>query len=70
MFWSLGYNIYITTKSPLSKVNYRKELRIGFEIIKKKKYVKAEKFVKELKKIYKKAKIELKKSQEEMKKNK
>ena len=39
----------MTTKSSLFKVNYRKELRIGFEIREKKKHVKAKKFVKEIK---------------------
>ena len=41
--------VYMTTKSSLFKVNYRKELRIGFEIREKKKHVKAKKFVKEIK---------------------
>ena len=50
------------------KFNYRKEPRIGFEIRKKEKHVKVEKFVKEIKSIHKKAKATLKKSQEKMKK--
>jgi len=52
----------------LFKVNYRKEPRMDFEIRKKGKYVKAEEVVKEMKEIHKKAKVALKKSQEEMKK--
>jgi len=52
----------------LFKVNYRKESRMDFEIRKKGKYVKAEEVVKEMKEIHKKAKVALKKSQEEMKK--
>jgi len=45
----------------LFKVNYRKELRMNFEIRKKEKHVKAEEFVKEIKEIHKKAKVMLKK---------
>ena len=48
-------------KSSLFKVNYKRELRIGFEIRKKKKYIKVEEFVKEMKKTYKEAKTALKK---------
>jgi len=44
------------------KVNYEQELRIGFEIRKKKKHIKVEKFVKKVKETYEKAKIVLKKS--------
>ena len=51
----------------LFKVNYKKELRMGFEIRKKKKHTKVKKFVKKLKKIYKKVKIVLKKFQKEIK---
>ena len=52
----------------LFKVNYGKEPRIGFEIRKKKKYVKAEEFVKKMKEMYKEVKAVLRKSQEKMKK--
>ena len=41
---------------------------MGFEIRKKGKHVKVEKFVKKMKKIHEKVKVVLKKSQEEMKK--
>jgi len=51
----------------LFKVNYGKEPRIGFEI-RKKKYVKAEEFVKKIKEMYEEAKAVLRKSQEKMKK--
>ena len=44
------------------KVNYEREPRIGFNIRKKKKYVKAEEFVREIKDRYKKAKAVLIKS--------
>jgi len=49
------------TKSSLFKVNYRWDLRMGFEIRKKEKYAKAEEFVKEMKKIHKNTKVALKK---------
>ena len=52
----------LTMKLLLFKVNYGQELRIGFEIRKKKKHIKVEKFVKKVKEIYEKAKIVLKKS--------
>jgi len=54
--------IYTAIKSLLFKVNYRLELRMDFEIKKKGKNVKAKEFVKEIKKIYKEAKVVLKKS--------
>jgi len=50
----------------LFKVNYRRKPRMSFEI--RKKYVKAEEFVKKMKVIYKKVKAALEKSQKEMKK--
>ena len=59
--------VYIAIKLSLFKVNCRREPRIGIEIRKKGKHVKAEEFVKKMKEIYKKAKAALKKSQEEMK---
>jgi len=59
--------VHTATKSSLFKVNYRREPRIGFNIKKKKKYMKAEEFVKEMKNKYKKAKTVLVKSQEEIK---
>ena len=54
--------VYTTTKSLPFKVNYKRELRIGFEIRKKGKHVKVEEFMKEMKKIHKEAKVVLKKS--------
>jgi len=41
---------------------------MGFEIRKKRKHVKVEEFVKEIKEIYKEVKVVLRKSQKEMKK--
>jgi len=55
-------------KSSLFKVNYGRELRMGFDIRKKKKNMKAEEFVKEMKDRHEKVKVVLVKSQEEMKK--
>jgi len=45
----------------LFKVNYGKELKIGFKIIKKRRNIKAEEFLKKIKKIYKEIKKVLKK---------
>jgi len=41
---------------------------MGFEIRKKRKHIKVEEFMKEIKKIYEEAKVALRKSQKEMKK--
>jgi len=49
------------------RVNYKRELRMGFEIRKKRKYAKAEKFVKEIKEMHEEAKAVLKNLQKEMK---
>ena len=59
--------IYTATKLLSFKVNYRRELRMGFEIRNKGNNIKIEKFVKEIKKRHKKTKVALKQSQEEMK---
>jgi len=53
---------HTVTKSLLFKVNYGRELRIGFEIRKKGKHVKAEEFVKEMKEIHEEKKAVLNKS--------
>ena len=65
-----AYNnkIYSSTKTSPFKANYRQDPRIGFEIRKKEKYERAEKFVAKIKEIQKKAKVVLRKAQEEMKK--
>jgi len=60
--------IHTATKSSLFKVNYRRESRIGFDIRKKEKNIKAEEFVKEIKNRHEEVKAVLVKSQEEMKK--
>ena len=65
-----AYNnkIHSSTKTSPFKANYRQDPRMGFEIRKKRKYERAEKFVAKMKKIQKKAKVVLRKAQEEMKK--
>ena len=60
--------IYTATKSSLFKVNYGRELKMGFEIKKKRKHAKVQKFIKEIKKMYEETKVVLKKLQEEIKK--
>jgi len=65
--FAFNNKIHIVTKSSLFKVNYRREPRMGFDIRKKRKNMKAEEFVKEMKDKYEEAKVVLVKSQEEMK---
>ena len=65
--FSFNNKVHTAVKPSLFKVNYGWELRMGFEIRKKGKHVKVEKFVKKMKKIHEKVKVVLKKSQEEMK---
>ena len=67
--FTFNNKVYIATKLSLFKVNYRQELKMGFEIRKKKKHAKAEKFVKEMKMIYEKVKVTLRKLQKEIKKH-
>jgi len=65
-----AYNnkIHTATKNLLFKVNYRQDLRMGFEGRRKGKYEAAGKFVKKIRKIQEEAKAALEKAQEEMKK--
>ena len=65
--FAFNNKLYIRTKSSPFKVNYRREPRMGFDIRKKRKHVKAEDFVKEIKNKHEKAKTALVKSQKEMK---
>jgi len=60
--------VHIVIKSLPFKVNYMREPRMGFDIREKRKNIKAEEFVKEMKDRHKEAKAALVKSQEEMKK--
>ena len=65
--FAFNNKVHTVTKSSLFKVNYGREPRMGFDIRKKRKNVKAEEFVKEIKNKYEEAKVVLVKSQEEMK---
>jgi len=59
---------HLSTKILLFKANYRQDLRMGFEVRKKRKYKGAEKFVVKMKEIQEEAKAALGKAQEEIKK--
>jgi len=65
--FAFNNKVHTVIKSLLFKVNYRREPRMGFDIRRKEKNVKAEKFMKEMKDKHKEAKATLVKSQEEMK---
>ena len=65
--FAFNNKVHTVTKSSLFKVNYGREPRMGFDIRKKRKNMKAEEFVKEMKDRYEEAKVVLVKSQEEMK---
>ena len=58
--FAFNNKVYIVTKLSSFKINFEQELRIGFEK-KRGKHVKAEKFVKEIEKMYEEAKAVLKK---------
>ena len=64
-----AYNnkVHIETKVSPFKVNNGQDLRIGFEMRKKGKYERAEKFAERMKNIQEEAKAALQKAQEEMK---
>jgi len=59
---------HLSTKILLFKANYGQDLRMGFEVRKKRKYKGAEKFVVKMKEIQEEAKAALGKAQEKMKK--
>ena len=65
--FAFNNKVHTVTKSLPFKVNYRRELRMGFDIRKKEKNMKVEEFVKEIKNRYEEAKAALVKSQKEMK---
>ena len=65
--FSFNNKVYIATKSLPFQVNYRKEPRMGFDIRKKGKNEKAEKFGREMKERHEQARAALVKSQKEMK---
>ena len=60
--FAFNNKIHTVTKSSSFKVNYGRELRMGFDIRKKGKNVKAEEFVKKIKDRYEEAKVALVKS--------
>ena len=60
--------VHSSTKISSFKANYGQDSRIGFEMRKKEKYERAEKFVTKMREIQKKSKAVLEKAQEKMKK--
>ena len=59
--------VHTVTKMSPFKTNYERELRMGFDIRKKRKNEKAEEFVREMKKRHEETRAALVRSQEEMK---
>jgi len=65
--FAFNNKVYTATKMSLFKVNYGRELRMGFDIRKKGKNEKAEEFAREMKERHEEARAALVKAQEEMK---
>ena len=65
--FAFNNKVHTVTKMSLFKVNYGKELRMGFDIRKKEKNEKAEEYVREMKERHEEARAVLVKAQEEMK---
>ena len=65
--FAFNNKVHTATKMSPFQVNYRRELRMGFDIRKKGKNEKAEEFVREIKERYEEARVALVKSQEEIK---
>ena len=65
--FAFNNKIYTVMKLLLFKVNYGRELRISFDIRKKRKHVKTKEFMKEIKNRYEETKVALVKFQEEIK---
>ena len=65
--FTFNNKVCTATKMLPFQVNYGRELRMGFDIRKKKKNEKVEEFVKEMKERYEEARVALVKSQEEIK---
>jgi len=65
--FAFNNKVHTATKILLFQVNYGRELRMGFDIRKKRKNEKAEEFVREMKEKHEEVKVTLVKSQEEMK---
>ena len=60
--FAFNNKVYTATKTSLFKVNYGRELRMGFDIRKKGKNEKAKEFVREMKERHEKTKVALVKS--------
>ena len=56
--FTFNNKMYIATKLSPFNINYRRELRMNFQIRKKGKHAKAEEFVKETQKMYEEANME------------
>jgi len=65
--FAVNNKVHMATKVLLFIVNYRRELRIGGDIRKKRKVEKVTEFVERMKKVYKEAGVALKKVQEDIK---
>jgi len=65
--FTVNNKIHTATKMSLFIENYRRELRMGENIRKKRKVESMTEFVEKMKKIHKKARVVLKKTQKEMK---
>ena len=65
--FAISNKAHLTTKVSLFMVNYRRELRMGIDIRKKRKMEKVTEFVKRMKKIHDEVRAVLRKAQEEMK---
>jgi len=65
--FAFNNKVHTVTKTSLFQTNYGRELRMGFDIRKKGKNVKAEEFAREMKKRHEEVRVVLVKSQEEMK---
>jgi len=66
--FAFNNKVHMATKSSPFQINYGRELRMGFDIRKKRKNEKAEEFAREMKERHEEARAALVKSQEEMKK--
>jgi len=60
--------VYSSTKTSSFKANYGKDPRMGFEVRKKKRYERTERFIIKIKEIQEETKAVLRKAQEEIKK--